>query len=235
MRVQVLPSERELARAAAWYVQVKVLEAARRRERVLLALSGGETPLPVYRRLAKLALPWERLHLFWGDERCVPPDDPRSNYGNARAALLDKAPIPQANVHRIKGELGPREAAQAYEDELRAFFGREPPAMDLILLGMGADGHAASLFPEGPELTECQGWVTASQPPPQASPAVERATLTLPVLNLARSVLFLVCGADKRPSVSRVLYGGGGLPAAMVKPAGELAWFLDRAAAPGMG
>jgi 6-phosphogluconolactonase len=205
---------------------------------VLLALSGGSTPLPVYERLAKLALPWPSLHLFWGDERCVPPDDQNSNYGNALRKFISQAPIPEANVHRIQGELEPQEAAKAYEDELRRFFGPEPPVMDLVLLGMGADGHTASLFPGCPELAESSRWAISSQPPAGTGPALPRVTLTLPVINAARAVLFLVAGEDKRPAVSsilRVLGNGSQLPAGLVRPAGELAWFLDRKAAPGLG
>jgi 6-phosphogluconolactonase len=237
-RVQVLSSAEELARAASWYVQERVLQAARKRDQVLLVLSGGSTPLPVYERLVKLALPWPRIHLFWGDERCVPPEDEQSNYGNARRALLGKVPIPEDHVHRIQVELGPEEAAEAYEDELRKFFGADPPVMDLVLLGVGPDGHTASLFPGGPELAEDQRWVVHSQPPPGTEPALPRVTLTPPIINQARAVLFLVAGKDKRPVVSsilRVLGNGSELPAGMVRPRGELAWFLDHQAAPGLG
>lgn len=237
-RVQVLSSAEELARAASWYVQEKVLQAARERGRVLLVLSGGSTPLPVYERLVKLALPWTRIHLFWGDERCVPPEDEQSNYGNARRALLNQVPIPKDNIHRIQVELDPREAAEVYEDELRGFFGVDPPVMDLVLLGVGPDGHTASLFPGGPELSEDQRWVVNSQPPPVTEPSLPRVTMTLSIINQARAVLFLAAGKDKRPVVSsilRVLGNGSELPAGMVRPKGELAWFLDHKAAPGLG
>jgi 6-phosphogluconolactonase len=237
IRVQVLTSAQELARAASWFIQHKLLEASRKRGRVLLALSGGSTPLPVYKRLAKLALPWNNLHLFWGDERCVPPDHQNSNFGNACRALIDRVPIPEANVHRIQGELEPAEAAESYEHDLRQFFGPEPPSMDLVLLGMGADGHTASLFPGGPELEEYQRWVVGSVPPQGIEPDVPRVTCTFPVFNAARSVLFLVAGADKRPATSRILRvlgNGRELPAGRVRPKGELAWFLDSDAAPGV-
>lgn len=237
-RVQVLADAQELARAASWYIQDLVLKAARSRGRVLLALSGGSTPLPVYERLAKLALPWARLHLFWGDERCVPPEDQHSNYGNALRKFISHVPIPEANIHRIQGELGPQEAAQIYEDDLRKFFGPGPPAMDLVLLGMGADGHTASLFPGGPELEDSQRWVITSQPPIGTEPALPRVTLNLPVINAARAVLFLVAGGDKRPVTSRILRtlgNGNQLPAGMVRPKGDVAWFMDRKAAPGQG
>jgi 6-phosphogluconolactonase len=237
-RVQVLSSAEELARAASWYVQERVLQAARERGRVLLVLSGGSTPLPVYERLVKLAIPWARIHLFWGDERCIPPEDEQSNYGNARRALLGKVPIPEKNVHRIQVELGPKEAAEVYEDELRKFFGADQPVMDLVLLGVGSDGHTASLFPGGPELSEEQRWVAHSQPPPGTEPDLPRVTMTLSIINQARAVLFLAAGKDKRPVVSsvlRVLGNGSEVPAGMVKPRGELAWFIDRQAAPGLG
>jgi 6-phosphogluconolactonase len=237
-RVQVLPSADDLARAASWYVQEKILQAARERGRVLLVLSGGSTPLPVYERLVKLALPWSRTHIFWGDERCVPVEDSLSNYGNAHRALISNVPIPDGNVHRIQGELSPEDAAQAYEYEIRGFFGSEPPIMDLILLGVGPDGHTASLFPGGQELGEVQRWAVNSEPPPGTEPAVQRVSLTLPLINQARAVLFLAAGKDKRPvtsSVLRVLGNGSDLPAGLVRPNGELAWFLDHDAAPGLG
>ncbi len=238
IRVQVLSSAQELARAASWYVQERVLEAARKRGRVLLALSGGSTPLPVYERLAKLALPWARLHLFWGDERCAPPEDELSNFCNAYRTLISKVPIPESNVHRIQAELDPQEAAQYYEDELRSFFGDDSPRLDLLLLGVGSDGHTASLFPGGPELAESQRWAVSSEPQAGAEPALPRVTLTLPIINQARAVLFLVAGKDKRPvtsSILRVQGNGSELPAGRVRPKGELAWLLDREAAPGIG
>lgn len=237
-RVQVLSSAEELARAASWYVQELVLQAERERGRVLLVLSGGSTPLPVYERLAKLALPWTQMHLFWGDERCAPPEDSFSNYGNARRALISKVPIPENNVHRIRVERDPPEAAQVYEDELRRFFGSDPPIMDLILLGVGSDGHTASLFPGGPELAEDQRWVVNSEPPAGIEPALPRITLTLPIINQARAVLFLAAGKDKRQATSSILRVSGAgkeLPAGLVRPKGELAWFLDHEAAPGLG
>lgn len=237
-RVQVLSNPSELARAASWYVQERVLQAERERGKVLLVLSGGSTPLPVYERLAKLALPWARMHLFWGDERCAPLEDRFSNYGNAHRTLISKVPIPESNVHRIKVELDPSEAAQAYEDELRRFFGSDPPIMDLILLGVGPDGHTASLFPGGPELAEDQRWVVSSEPPAGTEPALPRITLTLPIINQARAVLFLAAGKNKRQvtsSILRVSGAGKELPAGLVRPKGELAWFLDHEAAPGIG
>lgn len=237
-RVQVLSNASELARAASWYVQERVLQAERERGKVLLVLSGGSTPLPVYERLAKLALPWARMHLFWGDERCAPLKDSFSNYGNAQRTLISKVPIPESNVHRIQVELDPSEAAQAYEDELRKFFGSDPPIMDLILLGVGPDGHTASLFPGGPELAEDQRWVVSSEPPAGTEPALTRITLTLPIINQARAVLFLAAGKNKRQvtsSILRVSGTGKELPAGLVRPKGELAWFLDHEAAPGIG
>lgn len=237
-RVQVLSNPEELARAASWYIQELVLQAERERGRVLLVLSGGSTPLPVYERLAKLALPWAQMHLFWGDERCAPPEDSFSNYGNARRALISKVPIPENNVHRIRVELDPSEAAQVYEDELRGFFGSDPPIMDLILLGVGSDGHTASLFPGGPELAEDQRWVVNSEPPAGTEPALPRISLTLPIINQARAVLFLAAGKDKRQATSSILRVSGAgkeVPAGLVRPKGELAWFLDQEAAPGLG
>jgi 6-phosphogluconolactonase len=189
---------------------------------------------------------WSRVHVFWGDERCVPPDHPDSNYRMAREALLDRVLLPEANVHRIEGELGPEEAAVAYERTLRAFFvehsgeggGAAAPRFDLILLGMGKDGHTASLFPGHPVLEETKRWVAAVAVPAIA-PALPRVTLTLPVLNVAGGVTFVVAGREKRevlravldnPETARDLY-----PAAMIQPRGRLTWLLDEAAHPSAG
>ena len=166
-----------------------------------------------------------------GDERAVPPDHPESNYGMARETLLAHVSIPTGNVHRIRGEEGARAAARDYEDVLRAFFGAAP-RLDLGLLGMGADGHAASLFPGGRGLDDPSRWVVPEVPP---APGVERITLTLRALAAASRVVFLVAGASKAPALARVLGGGpdaAALPAARVHPsAGSVLWLVDRAAA----
>lgn len=195
-----------------------------------VALSGGTTPQPVYERLAAAPLPWPRIHWFWGDERFVSPDDPASNYRMVRAALLERAPVPPENVHRIPTAGAPEDAAAAYDDELRRF-AREvrpgKPLFDAVLLGVGGDGHTASLFPGGAALEERARWAVAVA----ASP-VARITLTLPALDNSAAVAFIAAGAEKRAPLARILAGDKSLPAARVETGGEMRCFLDRDAAP---
>jgi 6-phosphogluconolactonase len=207
--------------------------------RITVALSGGSTPKHLYSLLAspdyKNQIPWKNVQLFWGDERCVPPDHPESNFRMAQEALLSKSKIPAENIHRMPGERQPQEAAAEYEKALQRFFGLESgavPRFDLILLGSGEDGHTASLFPGNDALNETKHLVVA--------PFVEklssyRLTLTLPVLNNAAEVWFLVTGASKAGAVGRILSGSSDLPAAKVQPVdGKLTWFVSRDAAPGL-
>jgi 6-phosphogluconolactonase len=217
------------AEAAADVVSAAV--AARGRGAV--ALSGGSTPQRLYALLAaapwRESLPWGALQVYWSDERLVPPDHPESNVGAARAPLLDRVPIPVDRVHAPPVGEAPDRAAALYEATIRRELG-EPPRFDLILLGMGPDGHTASLFPGSPELEERERLVVATAAPHNG---VRRLTFTLPLINTARDVLFLVAGADKRPALARVLAGDRDLPAARVAPAdGRLRWLIDRAAAP---
>ncbi len=233
--VRVLPDLTALSAEAAAEVVRAAAEAAR--GVLALALAGGSTPRALYRLLADPArefssrMPWARVHLFFGDERDVPPDHPDSNYRMVRETLLARGPAAVAQVHRIHAELGADRAAAEYERELRSFFGSDP-AFDLVLLGMGADGHTASLFPGTAALEERERWVVATW---VERLRAHRITLTLPVLERARAVLFLVAGADKAPALARVLSPRAGeepLPAARVRPAqGQLLWLVDRAAA----
>jgi 6-phosphogluconolactonase len=228
-----------LAAGAAEEVAARAREAVARRGRFAIALSGGSTPGLLYERLARRrALPWSRVHVFWGDERVVPPGHPDSNFGAAERTLLSRVPLPRANVHRVPTEThGPAVAARVYEDELRSFFATPPrgfPRFDLVLLGLGADGHTASLFPGNEALREEERLVLAPLVP---SLGGYRITLTLPVINNARSVVFLVSGEGKAGILARVLEGSGGeeLPARLVRPHdGELLWLVDRAAASGL-
>jgi 6-phosphogluconolactonase len=206
-----------------------------------VALSGGSTPRRLYETLAaapfREQVPWERVHVFWGDERAVPPDHPGSNYRMARETLLEHVPLPPRNVHRVRGELGPETAAQAYMAELRAFFGTRWPAFDLILLGMGDDGHTASLFPGSAALRETAQPVLGVMAHYQDRPA-RRVTLTPPAINAARNVFFLVSGAGKAQTLRAVLYGPHQpdlLPAQVVRPVGgHVLWLVDEAAASGL-
>ena len=205
--------------------------------RFALCLSGGTTPRRVYELLAaprRRDVPWQRTHWFWGDERFVPHDDARSNFHMASEALLRHVPVPPANIHAIPTEqTTPGEAARAYEATLKRFYGAETlaagrPLFDLTLLGLGEDGHTASLFPNSAALAESERWVV----PVSGPDALERITLTYPALASSAATAFLVVGTSKRAVLERALAGDATLPAARLRPAGALYWFADRAAAP---
>lgn len=229
--VQVYSDADSLARAAAEYFVTLAAEAITARGRFIVALSGGSTPRAIYSLLASTEfaprVDWARVQVFWGDERCVPPDHPESNYALARETLLDHVPLPAGNVHRIRAALPPPQAAALYQRELEAVLGTEG-RFDLILLGMGADGHTASLFPGTLALAEKTRWVVENY---VASLDSWRVTLTRPVLNAARQVTFLVSGAAKAETLAHVR-AGERLPAALVHPSlGRLTWMVDTAAA----
>jgi 6-phosphogluconolactonase len=197
-----------------------------------LVLTGGSTPRLAYERAAQAGVDWSRASLWWGDERCVPPDDERSNYGMAQAALLDRlGDRGRPEVHRIPGELGPEEGARRYEQELRRVLGDEP-AFDLVLMGLGPDGHTASLFPHAPTLHERERLVVGAEP--GLEPWVDRVTMTLPVFDRAREMIFLVAGSGKEDALRRVLSGerDPGTPASLVSPPGEPVLICDAAALP---
>jgi len=204
--------------------EVLAVESVRARGRLTVALSGGQTPLHLYRRLAASdRVPWESVHVFWSDERCVPPDHSASNYRAAREALLDTVPIPQDHVHRIEGESPPSDAAIAYEAEMQRTLGKDS-RLDLVLLGMGADGHTASLFPEHPALSEDTRWVLPVEVSAEPS---RRITLTLPAINAARDIFVLVVGSAKVDALARI-EAGESLPAGHVRPTdGRLTWFVS--------
>ncbi len=200
-------------------------------------LAGGSTPKAAYGILARdyaETVDWGRVHAFFGDERTVPPGHEDSNYRMAREALLDRVPV--GGVHRMRGELPPDEAAASYEEELRAFFGDEgPPRFDLILLGLGEDGHTASLFPETSALEVTDRLVVAN---PVLKLDTTRITLTAPVLNAARAVIFLVAGESKAEALKEVLEGDADprrYPAKLVQPADGPTWMVDRSAAQRLG
>lgn len=221
-----------LYRAIADAFTQKVQDTLRQQVRFTWALSGGSTPRPLYHLLAteyRHRIDWHRVHLFWGDERYVSPDLPASNYRIVRETLIEPLEIPSANVHAMPAEeSSPERAAERYEGHLREFFGAMP-RFDLILLGVGADGHTASLFPGTRALAERKRWVTVGEAPTE--PRI-RLTLTLPVLNTAKSVYFLVTGADKAEVVRKVLLEDVPLPAGLVNSeGGDLVWWLDRESA----
>ena len=215
-------------------------EAAARVERVLLetpvgetasvALSGGSTPRAAYQHLAARCPPWARVGFFFGDERIVPPDAQGSNYLMAREALLDRIPLADGQVHRILGELPPADAAARAEDDLRASVAGDPfPELDLILLGMGPDGHTASLFPGAPELEETERLMVPVHRPQMPQPW--RVSMTLPVLNAAKRVLVIVGGAEKAAMVPRAIARDPSIPAGRLDPAGLFTWILTQDAA----
>jgi 6-phosphogluconolactonase len=200
-----------------------------------LVLSGGATPIPLFHALVEPrrrgAFAWSRVEFFWADERAVPWDDPASNYGNANAHLLSRLPIKQAQVHPIPTEGPPEGCAHRYEELLKTIYGassldRTRPLFDLVLLGVGDDGHIASLFPGQTVLNERVRWVAST-----AGRAEPRITLTFPTLESSLEVAFYVTGLEKRAIVKRVLDGDLRTPAARLRPHGQTAWFLDRAAA----
>ena len=225
----------DLARAAAEHFVTLATAAIAARGQFVVALSGGSTPRATYTLLASDELAarvdWPRVRVLWGDERCVPPDHPESNYRMAREVLLDKIPIPAENVHHIRGELPPDQAAMAYQAELEAVLGTGG-RFDLILLGMGEDGHAASLFPGTAALHEQTRWVVAHYVDKLSA---WRVTLTPVAINAAAHVTFLVSGAGKAERLREVLDGPHQpdvLPAQIIRPTdGRLLWLADAAAA----
>jgi len=287
--LEVLPDAAAVARRGAEVVIAQAQAAAAARGVFALALSGGQTPAPLYGQLARRdvggRLPWRRTYVYWVDERCVPPDDPDSNYGMVRHALLDRVDLPDGNVHRMHGEEAPAEAAAAYEVVLRSpplgtgvpdagpagpegaaagpprrrsavaapgsprpgatlpGAGGVPdgsgesrlPVFDFVLLGLGADGHTASLFPHAEALKEEERLCVATETPDGA----QRLSLTLPIINAARQIMFVVTGAEKAGMVAEVLEGlriPDSVPAQGVAPRlGEVLWLLDEAAAAELG
>jgi 6-phosphogluconolactonase len=237
--VRRLTTPQDLFQAAAEEVIGAATGSIAKRGRFSIALSGGSTPKSLYALIAANAsanLPWDKIFFFWGDERHVPPTDAESNYRMAQESLLSKVPVPAGNIFRVPTEDPDASAvAAAYEQSLRKFFALEPgkfPRFDLILLGMGPDGHCASLFPETAALQEKSRLVVANW---VEKFKTYRITFTLPVLNAAREVMFLVSGVDKAPALREVLQGsapGEKYPCKLVRPSdGKLIWFVDRAAA----
>lgn len=240
--IRVLTTPQELFAAAAEEIVRLANQAVAEHGRFTIALSGGSTPKSLFTLLATNArgtLPWDRMYFFWSDERHVPPTDPDSNYRMANEAMLSKVPVLPGNVYRIPAENpDAAAAAEAYESTLKKFFRAQPgeyPAFDLILLGMGPDGHTASLFPGTPGLQEKSRLVIANWVEKLKS---HRLTLTLPVINAARCVAFLVSGTDKAAVLRTVLEENAPAeqyPAKLVHTEnGKLIWFLDRAAASGL-
>jgi len=237
---RVHPTLEALSEAAAESLVALVEAALQESDRFTIALSGGSTPRTLYQRLAgkyRALIPWRQVQAFWGDERYVSPEDPRSNYRMARETLLDHVPIPRENVHPIPTLLPQAEdSAEAYEQELMSHFPGQWPRFDLVLLGMGPDGHVASLFPYNSALEEEARVVTAVRAE-HADPPM-RLTLTLPAINHAKNIYFLVAGKEKTAALERAFAENPdpkAAPASAVRPAeGEVVWWMDEGAAGGL-
>ena len=233
--IEVLPDPDALAAGAARHIAAVAEQSVAARGRFVVALAGGSTPRATYGRLATgpsgVRIDWRRTHAFWSDERCVPPDDPRSNYRMARETLLERVSIPAGQVHRIQGEADPDTAATAYERVLRAQL--DDGGLDLVLLGLGQDGHTASLFPGGAAVRERVRWVVATEHPD--GDAIRRVTLTPVIINAARHVCFIVSGGGKAERLRDAIEGSSPperLPARAVRPrGGSLTWLVDAPAA----
>lgn len=225
--LSVYPDKISLDRAAAELVADGLSRAhAARRGTAALALSGGETPRGLFELLAtpefSARIAWPEVEVYWTDERCVAPGHPDSNYGLARRCLLSKVPVKEANIHRIPGELGPERAAAEYEARLR----ERGRGCDVVLLGVGADGHTASLFPDTPALDENNAWATAVE-----TPKGPRVTMTFPFLNLSGDILILASGAAKAEIVAASMEGSGPHPVLRLRPPAAPRWLVDREAA----
>lgn len=230
--VEVLPDKAALLARALEVALSKMQAAIQERGRCTIALAGGGTPKPLYEAIASQDLPWEKIHVFWGDERYVPPDHPDSNQGMARSAWLDKVSIPSANIHPMPTDgATPVDDAQKHEVQLREFFSTLPgafPQFDVILLGIGDDAHTASLFPHTEALQVQDQLVTVGNKDGQP-----RITFTASLINHAHCVIFLVAGASKRPALAQIFATDADAltyPSRLIQPQGELWWLLDESA-----
>jgi 6-phosphogluconolactonase len=237
----VFPDVHAVSCAAAEMIEEAAAIAMTARGRFTIALSGGSTPRTLYQILSTsyaARLPWAATHVFFGDERCVPPDDPASNYAMAHETLLTRIPGLESRTRRIEGERPPGDAASRYAEMLHREFphtaGTSATTFDVLLLGVGSDGHTASLFPGSAALNEHSRWALATQAPPAAE-VRDRVTLTFPALDAARTTLILCAGAEKEPIVSQIraagAYAGDRYPVARITARGTVHWLLDHAAA----
>lgn len=230
--VEVLPDKAALIQRALQLTLSKIQTAIAEQGLFTIALSGGSTPKPLYEAIATNQLPWDKIHVFWGDERYVEPDHSDSNQLMARRAWLDSVDIPANNIHPMPtDEADPAVAARKYEEHLQEFFKTQPgefPAFDLILLGMGDDGHTASLFPQTEALRVSDRLITVGNKDGQP-----RLTFTAPLINQARCVMFIVAGANKRTALDQIFAPEAdefAYPSRLIEPQGELWWLLDQAA-----
>ena len=234
--IRIFPDIQSLSHGAAEVFRTLARDAVLDHGRFSVALSGGSTPRELYALLAKEPycdhIDWQHVHLFWADERCVPPAHDDSNYGMAQELLLSRVAIPSVNIHRIRGERGAVQAAADYEEELKAYFGEHGyPLLDLVILGVGADGHTASLFPGSLQISDHD---RRAMPVFSGDQGPDRVTLSLPVLNHAKQALMIASGSAKQTVIKHILAEGnpGGVPAGLVRPVtGTVTWFIDREAA----
>jgi 6-phosphogluconolactonase len=234
-QVIIVADPAALAKSAADRIMARI---AANGGRIAICLTGGSSPKQLYALLAtdsyRSRIPWDRTHWFIGDERFVPASDPLNNMGNGRGIFLDRF-APASHIHPIPTDDSPDESAERYQHELRSYYGADRldpgrPLFDLVLMGVGPDGHTASIFPDYPALAEAERWVVGV-PQAHVAPFVPRVTLTLPALASCREMLFEVAGSDKRAILTRVL-GGENLPAARARSIGETVWLVDAAALP---
>ncbi|WP_159790038.1 6-phosphogluconolactonase [Sodalinema gerasimenkoae] len=231
--IEVLPDKTALVDRSVALIVEKIQTAIAQRGICTIALSGGSTPKPIYRAIAGHDLPWDKLHIFWGDERYVSPDHPDSNQLMARRTWLDQIPLPPGNIHPMPtGSQDPATDADLYDQQLRQFFNLESdqfPCFDIMLLGMGDDGHTASLFPHTEALEICDRRVTVGN-----KDGEPRITLTVPVLNLSRTILFAIAGENKQAALAQVLGPEGDeqtYPSRLIQPVeGDIYWLLDAGA-----
>ncbi len=230
--VQVYPHTLALAHAYAEATATGLRSALEGEPRATLCITGGSTPEAAYRLLAEADLPWNRIHIFWTDERMVPPDHEQSNYAMAKRTLLDASGVPESNIHRMQGELHPKEAAADYESVIHQFFGEDPVSFDVLHLGMGTDGHTASLFPGDPGLDEYERWAVPTRAPASAE-IRQRLSLSFLALDTARLALVMVAGRKKAQAFADAIaaYESETLappPVTRVRPSGDLVWMIDR-------
>jgi len=236
--IRIYPDFESLSRSAAELFVELAAASVKARGKFSVALAGGNTPRRTYELLSQNPfrdqVAWNRAHIFWGDERCVPVDDPRSNARMAQQAFLEHVPVPSAGVHPIECAEMPREAAHRYESLLRDFFAGGPTRLDIVFLGLGENGHTASLFPFTPALGEQERWISQVY---AAEQNIYRVTMTAPIINHARAVVFIVSSASKARVLKEVLEGPRDpmrLPAQLIRPelqGGELFWLVDKSAA----
>lgn len=233
---EIFKTATALNRAGAEFIITRAKEAIAEKGRFVMALSGGQTPKNIYALLADAAyrerIEWRKVFIFWGDERCVPLDDEQNNAYEATSILLSKVDIPLSNIHAIPVNLSPQEAARKYEQTIRDFFEDQPLQFDLVLLGLGKNGHTASLFPDTEVLTEKAAGIRAVY---VAEENRYRVTMTAALINQARCIVFLVAGAEKSAITAQILSASGNgmdYPAQLIRQEdGELYWLMDRAAA----